>query len=62
VPGVVVLNIHRRFFADLLGQMKDSPDQRIVILDEDGAVIYTDFPGTDVPWKERGRMRPGSAR
>ena len=54
MPGVVVLNIHRRFFADLLGQMKGSPDQRIVILDEDGSVVYTDFTDTGVPWNGDG--------
>lgn len=54
LPGVVVLNIHRRFFADLLERMKDSADQRIVILDEDGAVIYTDFPEAGVPWRGDG--------
>ncbi|MCX7031472.1 MAG: histidine kinase, partial [Spirochaetes bacterium] len=54
MPGVVVLNIHRRFFADLLGQMKGSADQRIVILDEDGSVVYTDFPDAGVPWNGDG--------
>jgi two-component system sensor histidine kinase YesM len=55
----VVLNIHRRFFADLLGQMKGSSDQRIVILDEDGAVVYTDFPGAGLPWKGEGADAAG---
>jgi two-component system sensor histidine kinase YesM len=59
VPGVVVLNIHRRFFADLLGQMKGSADQRIVILDEDGAVVYTDFPDAGVPWRGDGADSAG---
>jgi len=59
VPGVVVLNIHRRFFADLLDQMKDAPDQRIVILDEDGAVVYTDFPDVGVPWRGDGADAAG---
>jgi two-component system sensor histidine kinase YesM len=59
MPGVVVLNIHRRFFADLLGQMKGSADQRIVILDEDGSVVYTDFPDTGVPWNGDGADAAG---
>jgi len=59
LPGVVVLNIHRRFFANLLAQMKDSADQRVVILDEDGTVIYTDFPDAGVPWKGEGADTQG---
>jgi two-component system sensor histidine kinase YesM len=59
MPGVVVLNIHRRFFADLLDQMKGSADQRIVILDEDGAVVYTDFPDAGVPWNGDGADAAG---
>jgi two-component system sensor histidine kinase YesM len=54
LPGVVVLNIHRRFFSDLIGQLKGSPDQRIVILDEDAAVVYSDFPDADLPWTGDG--------
>ncbi len=59
LPGVVVLNIHRRFFADLLGQMKGSPDQRIVILADDGTVVYTDFPDAGVPWNGDGADAAG---
>jgi two-component system sensor histidine kinase YesM len=59
MPGVVVLNIHRRFFADLLDQMKGSADQRIVILDEDGSAVYTDFPDAGVPWNGDGADAAG---
>jgi two-component system, sensor histidine kinase YesM len=59
VPGVVVLNIHRRFFEDQLGQLKGSADQRIVILDEDGEAVYSDFPGAAVPWKGDGSDSAG---
>jgi two-component system sensor histidine kinase YesM len=59
LPGVVVLNIHRRFFADLLDQMKGTPDQRIVILDEDGTVVYTDFPDAGAPWNGTGADAEG---
>jgi two-component system sensor histidine kinase YesM len=59
VPGVVVLNIHRRFFSSLIDQLKGSPDQRIVILGEDASAVYSDFPGAGVPWTGDGADADG---
>jgi two-component system sensor histidine kinase YesM len=44
VPGVVVLNIHREYLESFVNQLKSSPDQKIVILDNAGAVVFGDLP------------------
>jgi len=54
VPGVVVLNIHRGYLSTFLDRLKGSPDQRIVILDSEGKVVFSDFSGSDAPWDSHG--------
>lgn len=44
VPGIVVLNIYADYLQIFLDQLKNSPDQRIVILDDTGKVVFGDFP------------------
>ncbi len=46
-PGVVVLNIYRDDFDEMLGRMKSSPEQKIVILDSTGRTVSSEF-GPDV--------------
>ena len=43
VPGVVVLNIYADYLQIFLDQLKSSPEQRIVILDDTGKVVFGDF-------------------
>jgi two-component system sensor histidine kinase YesM len=47
VPGVVVLNIYGDDFAEMVDRMKNSPDQKVVILDGSGGVVSSDFIGED---------------
>jgi two-component system sensor histidine kinase YesM len=42
-PGVVVLNIYRDDFDELLNRMKNSPEQKIVILNSSGGVVLSEF-------------------
>lgn len=44
VPGVVVLNIYADYLQIFLDQLKNSPDQRIMVLDDTGKVVFGDFP------------------
>ncbi len=44
VPGVVVLNIHRDYLESLLGQLKSSAGQKIVIVDNAGKVVFSELP------------------
>ncbi len=43
VPGVVVLNIYADYLQIFLDQLKNSPDQKIVVLDDTGNVVFGDF-------------------
>ncbi len=42
-PGVVVLNIYGDDFAELVNRMKNSQDQKVVILSGAGTVVMSDF-------------------
>jgi two-component system sensor histidine kinase YesM len=45
VPGVVVLNIYADYLEVFLQQLKNSPEQGIVILDDAHRVVFSDFAG-----------------
>jgi two-component system sensor histidine kinase YesM len=47
-PGVVVLNIYRDDFDELVNRMKNSQDQKIVILDGTGGIVSSDFERDDI--------------
>jgi two-component system sensor histidine kinase YesM len=42
-PGVVVLNIYKDDFDEILDRMKSSPEQKIVILDSSGGVVSSEL-------------------